>query len=78
MVTPLRELRESTGLSAYAFAKEVGITPQYYHNLEQGHTDMRGSTLVKLARGLAGRLKRKPSDVLAELTKADEKETVAI
>lgn len=74
MDSPLKKLRESTGLSAYAFSKEAGIASQYYWILEQGKTNMQMKTTVKIARVLADKLKRSPSDVLAELTQINEAE----
>ncbi len=74
MSSSLKRLREATGLSAYAFAVEVGIAGQYYYRLELGKHDMQTKTAVKVARVLAKHLKRTPASVLADLTQINEKE----
>lgn len=77
MSSPLKRLRKATDMSAYAFAKEAGMSTQNYWHLEQGERDMRMSTAVNLSRVLASHLKRSPASVLAELTEVNEQPATA-
>jgi DNA-binding XRE family transcriptional regulator len=77
METPLRHLREKSGLTAVELAIELRTSTQHVYALEAGSRNMQTKTAVKLARILAKRLKVKPSKVLAELTQVDSKENAA-
>ncbi len=70
----LRELRKQADISGYALAKEVGMTSTGYYRLEHGVGKPTYHNLILLAKALAERLNREPSDVLAELTGVNKQE----
>ena len=66
-MTPLKRLREQTGLSAYAFAVRVGIADQYYRALEAGDHEPGQEKFKAIIQGLAELLNRDAGEVAKEL-----------
>lgn len=66
-MTRLRRLREQTGLSAYAFAANIGISDVYYRSLEAGRSQPGAEKLRAIVEGLARTLERDPGEIAAEL-----------
>ncbi len=53
LLARVRELREAHGLTQEAFAERAGLTYKHYQQVEAGRkSDIRLSTLVKMAEGL--------------------------
>lgn len=66
-MTPLKRLREQTGLSPYAFSLKAGLGDSHYRQLEAGKSNPTSETLRALVAALASELKRKPAEIAAEL-----------
>jgi transcriptional regulator with XRE-family HTH domain len=61
--TKLRYLREKRGMTKSELGRRIGLDAQYVYKLEHGdHTDIRTSTLLRLAVALGCRA----DDLLAE------------
>jgi transcriptional regulator with XRE-family HTH domain len=73
METPYKRLREEAGLSQGELSALLGMATQQYQLYESGKRNGQMKTTVRIARALAGKLGRSPSDVLAELTQVDSK-----
>ena len=53
LLARIRELREAHGLTQEAFAERAGLTYKHYQQVEAGRkSDIRLSTLIKMAEGL--------------------------
>lgn len=57
LLARIRELRETRGLTQEAFAERAGLTYKHYQQVEAGRkSDIRLSTLIKMAEGLGLKL----------------------
>lgn len=53
LLARIRELREARGLTQESFAERAGLTYKHYQQVEAGRkSDVRLSTLIKMAEGL--------------------------
>lgn len=57
LLARIRELREARGLTQETFAERAGLTYKHYQQVEAGRkSDVRLSTLIKMAEGLGLKL----------------------
>lgn len=74
----LKNLRERTKMTAYAFSKKYGFERNHYYMLERGDRGPNEQTLIRLSQALGEELGMKPSDVMGELTGVNEPTLEAI